>query len=78
LIRYYEQFPPEECQWVINFLEVFRVTFAIYTENIEYNLVQVNTELTAAGEDPADPLDNLSNFRIFSQNLRRSSDDYRV
>lgn len=39
LIRYYEQFPREQCNWVINFLEVFQVTFAIHTENIEYNLI---------------------------------------
>lgn len=75
LIRYYEQFPPEECQWVINFLEVFRVTFAIYTENIEYNLVRINTKAPATGDDPNDPLDDLSTFRIFSQKLRRSSGD---
>lgn len=39
LIRYYEQFPREQCNWVINFLEVFQVVFAIHTENIEYNLI---------------------------------------
>lgn len=39
LIRYYEQFPREQCSWVINFLEVFQVTFAIHAENVEYNLV---------------------------------------
>jgi hypothetical protein len=42
LIRYYEQFPKDQCQWVINFLEIFRVTFAIYAENIEYNLIKVS------------------------------------
>jgi hypothetical protein len=39
LIRYYEQFPSEQCQWVITFLEVFQVTFAIHAENVEYNLI---------------------------------------
>ncbi len=39
LIRYYDQFPREQCNWVINFLEVFQVTFAIHTENIEFNLI---------------------------------------
>jgi len=42
LIRYYEQFPREQCNWVINFLEVFQVTFAIHTENIEFNLISPN------------------------------------
>jgi hypothetical protein len=41
LIRYYEQFPNDQCRWIIHFLEVFRVIFAIYAENIEYNLVRV-------------------------------------
>jgi len=41
-IRYYEQFPREQCNWVINFLEVFQVTFAIHTENIEFNLISPN------------------------------------
>jgi hypothetical protein len=64
LIQYYEQFPPDQCTWVINFLEVFRVTFAIYAENVEYNLVRVKTS------DPLDyTLDSESQetFRIFSQ-----------
>jgi hypothetical protein len=50
LIRYYEQFPRSECQWVINFLEVFQITFAIYGDNIEYNLVQVNSH--GSGSSP--------------------------
>lgn len=73
LIHYYEQFPTEDCQWVIHFLEVFRVTFAIYTENIEYNLVRVSSN--ASSEGSVDPLDNLSNFRIFSQKLSRPDSD---
>jgi hypothetical protein len=63
LLRYYEQFPRSECQWVINFLEVFQVTFAIYAEDIEYNLVKVSADPSALqGED-------LEAFRIFSQIL---------
>lgn len=42
LIRYYEQFPRDQCMWVINFLEVFQVTFAIYADNVEYNLIVPN------------------------------------
>ncbi|WP_017296793.1 hypothetical protein [Nodosilinea nodulosa] len=69
LIRYYEQFPRSECQWVINFLEVFQITFAIYGENIEYNLVKVDPhdgELKAAFLAERQSLDA---FRIFSQTL---------
>ncbi|MBE9206530.1 hypothetical protein IQ244_08375 [Nostoc sp. LEGE 06077] len=41
LIRYYEKLPQDECKWVIHFLEIFNITFAIYAENIEYNLIKV-------------------------------------
>jgi hypothetical protein len=62
LIRYYEGYAEHECQWVVNFFEIFNVTMAIYTENVEYNLVSMND----------DQLDNQTNrlldsYRIFSQ-----------
>ncbi|MBD2445908.1 hypothetical protein H6G76_01810 [Nostoc sp. FACHB-152] len=44
LIRYYEKFPEGECKSVINFIEIFNITFAIYAENIEYNLIKVNED----------------------------------
>ena len=85
LIRYYEQFPTNQCQWVINFLEVFRVTFAIYAENIEYNLVKVEHAVNSAASAKASCSYNGSgmvnngrkgsrdedwrDFRIFSQML---------
>lgn len=69
LIRYYEQFPRSQCQWVINFLEVFQVTFAIYSENIEYNLIKISTSgADSTAQRPADP-NELATFRIFSQML---------
>jgi len=85
LIRYYEQFPTSQCRWIIHFLEVFRVTFAIYAENIEYNLIRMqnSSNLSLPHPDglylPGD--DGLANgqaelfteemetFRIFSQML---------
>ncbi len=41
LIRYYENYPEQECQWFIKFLEIFNIVFAIYTENVQYNLVLI-------------------------------------
>ncbi|WP_197065016.1 hypothetical protein [Leptolyngbya sp. KIOST-1] len=73
LIRYYEQFPRSECQWVINFLEVFQITFAIYGDNSEYNLVKIDH---MEGELKAEFFANqrgLDAFRIFSQSLTYSS-----
>lgn len=41
LIRYYKHYSEDECQWFINFLEILNIVFAIYTENVQYNLVKV-------------------------------------
>ncbi len=41
LIRYYEQYSEAECQSFINFVEIFNITFAIYAENVEYNLIKI-------------------------------------
>jgi hypothetical protein len=62
LIRYYERFPDEDCAWMINFLEIFNITFAIYAENIEYNLIKMN-----ANGSPYYRMMNLDEYRVFSQ-----------
>ncbi|TVQ13050.1 MAG: hypothetical protein EA368_02835 [Leptolyngbya sp. DLM2.Bin27] len=72
LIRYYQQFPRSECQWVINFLEVFQITFAIYDENIEYNLVRVDQNDDQAVVSLTPDQADSGAFRIFSQILKQS------
>ncbi|MFB2875311.1 hypothetical protein [Floridanema aerugineum] len=61
LIRHYKELPEQECQWVINFVEIFNIAFTIYTEDVEYNLVKLdeqgNSESIISGE----------NYRLFSQ-----------
>lgn len=64
LITYYEQFPPEDCQWIIHFLEVFRVIFTLYTENVEYSLVQITDQHANPNVVSSD---EFKSFRIFSQ-----------
>ncbi|BAY81762.1 hypothetical protein NIES267_12390 [Calothrix parasitica NIES-267] len=67
IINYYEQYNEDECDWIINFIEVFNITFAIYAENIEYNLIPMEGKSTQA-----EPQANLDTYRIFSQlKLRR-------
>lgn len=67
LINYYETYPEEECKWVINFIEIFNITFAIYAENVEYNLIQMQENST----DDRSQI-NLDTYRVFSQlKLRR-------
>ncbi len=61
LIRYYEKYPEDECKWVINFMEVFNITFAIYAENVEYNLIKMEEEQSS------NPQLNLDGYRVFSQ-----------
>lgn len=63
LIRHYEQFPEQDCGWVINFLEIFNVTFAIHAENVQYNLVKMQQAQEAAPQAKI----NLDHYRIFSQ-----------
>ncbi|MEH1872515.1 hypothetical protein [Nostoc sp.] len=61
LIRYYEKSPEDECKWVINFMEIFNITFAIYTENVEYNLIKMEKDQSS------NPYLNLDAYRVFSQ-----------
>jgi hypothetical protein len=62
LIKYYEGFSEEECQWVVNFFEIFNITMAIYAENVEYNLVDMNNH-----NSPQPAKLSLDACRIFSQ-----------
>ncbi|MBD2015409.1 pentapeptide repeat-containing protein [Microcoleus sp. FACHB-53] len=62
LIRYYEKYPEKECQWFINFLEIFNLVMAIYTENVQYNLVQVKDN-----HSENQLLGDLDTYRVFSQ-----------
>lgn len=62
LIRYYQDYPEEECSWVVNFMEIFNVTFAIYAENVQYNLIKMEAE----APQPAQLFDP-DQYRIFSQ-----------
>lgn len=75
VIKYYENLAEEECKWVINFLEIFKITFAIYAEDVEYNLVQMpNTDV---GKNSRRGLDA---YRIFSQfkEDRRQEENYYI
>ncbi|NEO32479.1 MAG: pentapeptide repeat-containing protein [Symploca sp. SIO3C6] len=60
LIRYYENYPEQECQWFVNFLETFNIVFAIYTENVQYNLVKVR-------DSDNQSIVDLNAYRIFPQ-----------
>ncbi|MCL6753326.1 hypothetical protein KBT16_21085 [Nostoc sp. CCCryo 231-06] len=61
LIGYYEKYPEDECKWVINFMEIFNITFAIYAENVEYNLIKMEED------ESSNPQLNLDAYRVFSQ-----------
>ncbi|MGB3298157.1 MAG: hypothetical protein WBA76_07795 [Phormidesmis sp.] len=64
LISYYKQFAEAECQSIIQFLEICGVTFAIYSDNVEYNLVQVMPKPSSDNTLP------IEEFRIFSRSFR--------
>ncbi|MDZ8050518.1 MAG: hypothetical protein RMX68_011105 [Aulosira sp. ZfuVER01] len=61
LINYYESYPENECNWFINFLEFFNITFAIYAENVEYNLIKMKEDNQSCNSQ------NLDDYRVFSQ-----------
>ncbi|WP_264324294.1 hypothetical protein [Romeriopsis navalis] len=65
LIHYYENLPEKECWWVVNFLEIFNVTFTIYAENVQYNLIHM--EPSGKKRSWQDELANLDAYRVFSQ-----------
>ena len=59
LIKYYEQYSEEECQWMIHFLEIFNITMAIHAENVEYSLVTMDWTEQQTNQPRT--------YRIFSQ-----------
>ncbi|NEQ66328.1 MAG: hypothetical protein F6K21_12640 [Symploca sp. SIO2D2] len=62
LIQYYTNYPEEECKWVINFFEVFNITFAIHADNVKYNLIKMS------GKRKKDSsATSLDGYRVFSQ-----------
>lgn len=62
LIRYYENYPVEQCKWLIHFMEIFNVAFAIHAEDVEYSLIKMKED-----EENSDPQLNLDAYRVFSQ-----------
>jgi hypothetical protein len=54
LIQHYESLPESDCKWLINFLDVLKVTLTIYTDNVQFNLVNMSEEKSHT-------------YRIFSQ-----------
>jgi hypothetical protein len=54
LIQHYESLPESDCKWLINFLEVIKVTLTIYADNVQFSLVNMSDQ-------------NSDTYRIFSQ-----------
>jgi hypothetical protein len=68
LIRYYEKLSETDCQWIINFFEVFNITMTIYTENVEYNLVTMHPTSLPHGSAKQPSIETgLEACRVFSQ-----------
>lgn len=62
LIQYYVGYPEEECQWVVNFFEVFNITFAIHADNVQYNLIKMEERKHDGKSEVAQ-----ESYRVFSQ-----------
>ncbi|MGK7888099.1 MAG: hypothetical protein AB4042_02115 [Leptolyngbyaceae cyanobacterium] len=62
LVEYHQTLSEEDCQWLIQFLEVLRVTFTIYSDRtVRYSLVSMPTR--SADQSKAIP---SKTYRIFS------------
>ncbi len=62
LIEYYVNYPEEDCQWAIVFFEVFKIAFAIYADDVQYNLIKMD------GDNPEEFSElDLDAYRVFSQ-----------
>lgn len=70
LIEYYKHFMEAECRGIIQFLEICGVTFAIYSNNVEYNLVQVSSRTGRLQTGQMQPSESMDDFRIFSRSFR--------
>lgn len=69
LLRYYEEIPEQDCRWVVNFLEIFNVTFTIYGDNVQYNLIRMKEdhhEYDSPIQDTTDEV-SLESYHVFSQ-----------
>jgi len=62
LIQYYMHYPEEDCKWVISFFEIFNITFAIYGENVQYNLIKMQEHRKEYQSDKP-----VEVYRVFSQ-----------
>ncbi|HBB33028.1 MAG TPA: hypothetical protein DC064_14815 [Cyanobacteria bacterium UBA9273] len=62
LIQYYTNYPEEECEWVINVFEIFKITFAIHADNVQYNLIKMNGQEIDTNTEA-----DLDAYRVFSQ-----------
>jgi len=63
LIQYHWNLPEENCRDFIYFLEVFNVILVIYADNVEYNLLNIESDC-----DRTQPFYvELDTYRVFSQ-----------
>ena len=89
LVNYYGDRSAEECQWLIQFLEILQVTFTIYSDNnISYNLVPISkkkqhrqTSIRSGMKNPSNKIKKqhsseaiaVDSYRIFSCRIDESA-----
>ncbi len=68
LIRHYIAYPETDCDWVVQFFEVFNIAFAIHGDsNVQYDLIRVKRETAEAEAEWEHPLGEADDYRIFAQ-----------
>lgn len=71
LIQYYVDYPEDECRWVVNFFEVFNITFAIHADNVQYNLIKMEAKDSDSCSEGT-----LDTYRVFSQRRESAKVDF--
>lgn len=65
LIKYYLDYPQHECQWVVDFFEVFNIAFTIHADSqVQYSLLKTNKKTHDSSKNGKQ---TLNDYRIFSQ-----------
>ncbi|MEM7553223.1 MAG: hypothetical protein AAF378_03840 [Cyanobacteria bacterium P01_A01_bin.84] len=62
LINYYKDYSEIECKSFVSFIEIFNITFAIYADNVEYNLIKMSK-----ADSQCQSQKDLDAYRVFSQ-----------
>jgi hypothetical protein len=64
LICFYKDYNEQDCQWIINFLDILNITFALYgDQDVHYDVIKIKDNIPPDCSDE----EMLQYYRVFSQ-----------